>query len=42
MILPEWFIKITEWMGKHPYKTMFFITIPLCVITSVLTTLLVM
>lgn len=33
---------IAEWAEKHPIKAMFFITIPVCIITSVVTTLLIM
>lgn len=33
---------IAEWAEEHPIKAMFFITIPVCIITSVVTTLLIM
>ena len=29
-----------KWTEEHPWKTMFFIEIPICIITSVVTTLL--
>ena len=35
MILPEWFIRFTKWIEEHPYKTMFFIQLPLCLITTI-------
>lgn len=28
-----------EWMKEHPRKTLFLITIPLCIITSLITSL---
>lgn len=30
---------MTEWMKEHPKKTLFLITIPLCIITSLITSL---
>ncbi len=33
---------IAEWAEEHPIKAMFFITIPVCIITSLLTTLLIL
>lgn len=38
----EFLNSIAEWAEEHPCKTMLFIEIPLCIITSVVTTLLVM
>lgn len=32
--------EFAEWMEDHPIKAMIFITIPTCIITSVVTTLL--
>ena len=33
--------KFCKWSEKHPWKSMIFVELPLCVITSFLTTLLV-
>lgn len=38
----SWFNEFCNWMQEHPILTMIFIQIPLCVITSLLTTKLVM
>ena len=40
MNLPDWFIKFMYWVKEHPYKTMLFITLPICVLVSSLTTIL--
>ncbi len=32
--------KFVEWAEKHPYKVMFFVQMPLAIITSLLTTML--
>lgn len=42
MVLPDWIIKFTNWIDEHPIKSMFFVTIPICIITSLITTLLLM
>lgn len=31
---------LAEWAEEHPIKSMFFITIPLCILTSITTVLL--
>lgn len=38
--MEDLFDRFCNWMDEHPYKTMFFVTIPLCIITSVLTIML--
>lgn len=37
-MIPDWINKFTEWIKEHPYKTMFFIQIPICIIISYVTT----
>lgn len=37
MVLPEWFISFADWMKAHPYKTLFFIQIPICITVTLLT-----
>lgn len=39
-MLLNWLIKFTEWTEEHPWKAMFFVQIPLSVITSLLTIML--
>jgi len=36
MVLPEWFVNFTNWIKAHPYKTMFFIQMPICIIVTLL------
>ena len=38
----ELIVRLVIWIKKHPIKLMFFITIPVCIITSLITTLLLM
>lgn len=38
--LEDYLSRFADWIEEHPYKSMFFVTIPLCIITSVLTTVL--
>ena len=37
-MLPDLINRFTEWTKEHPYKTMFFIQIPICIIVSFVTT----
>ena len=41
-MIPDWLIKFMKWIEEHPYKTMFFIQMPLSIITSLLTIMLLM
>ncbi len=36
--MSEWINKFAEWIKEHPYKMMFFIQIPICIIVSFVTT----
>lgn len=40
--MKEFLNSIGEWSEEHPYITMFFIEIPLCITASAITTLLLM
>lgn len=40
--MAEFLNSIAEWAEEHPYITMFFIEIPLCITASTVTTLLLM
>lgn len=40
MILPNWLVKFLNWIKEHPIKSMFIVTIPICIVTSLITTLL--
>ena len=42
MEISDWITKFIDWIEKHPIKSMFFVTIPICIVTSVITTLLLM
>lgn len=37
MNLPEWFVRFANWLEKHPYKTMFYVQIPICAMVALLT-----
>ena len=37
MVLPKWLINFTNWIKENPYKSLFFIEIPICIIVTLLT-----